>query len=671
MELSMGCQAKRRLRHRPVLESLEGRVVLATFGVPWHDASNLTLSFVPDGTKIAGHTSNLFQTLNAQEPTAVWEQQILRAFQTWAVEANINIAVVPDSGAPLGVAGQSQHDPRFGDIRIGAQPMSPEALSISVPNDPSLSSTLSGDVLINSNELFGGTNLNLTSVILHEAGHVFGIGDGTDPNSAMYSQYTGNTTLTPGDISALQSLYGVRAPDSHEGSSGNNSMNTATQIQPSGSSSPATPLVAFGDVSSNSDLDFYSLRMPSNYQGPVTFRLQSAGLSLLAPHLTILDSNGKVLGDAQADSMSGDIVTIHLNQAVPNATYYLEVQGATQDVFGIGSYGVAATFDAANTVSPDTLDTVLRGPYQALSANDITSLLQNPGQTLINNGHRDNEGVAMTQLTSTPGYAFNSHFETVGSLSASTAVNLYRVQTPSMQSGQNLVLTVTVRALDVNGMLPRVSILDGNMIPVSSQILANGDGTFSIQAAGLKPHGNYYLQVTSNGSTTNSVGNFALDAELGTAVANLSTFASGTLASTIDVQSYDFYVGESQLMQFVLSASAMGAPAGAAVQMTIVDSSGNVIDSLNATAGDTVSAGALFVTPGAYTIRFSMVGVTDPNAPPISYILNGEEISDPIGPVLQDPTLKPVYGSPTMPGIFTYPNGTTTTSSFLIVPKPK
>jgi hypothetical protein len=640
--------------------------VPATFGVPWHDASNLTLSFAPDGTQIAGHTSSLFQTMNAQEPTAVWQQAILRAFQTWAVQANINIGVVADSGDPFGVSGLSQHDPRFGDIRIGAQPMSPTALSISIPNDPSLSSTWTGDVLINSNDLFGGKNLDVFSVLLHEAGHVFGLPDSSDPNSPMDSNYSGVQTLTSTDIQNIQLLYGVRTPDSHEGSSSNDSMSKATQIQPPGNYTGATPLVAYGDVTTNKDVDFYAIKPPSNYEGPLTFRLQSTGISLLAPHLTVFDANGNVLGDAQASSDLGDTVTVHLNSANSNATYYVRVQGTTQDVFGIGSYGLAVTFDAANTVTSSTLDTILRGPYQSLSPNDINALLLNPDEALFNNIHQGDAGVDYTQLSPSPGYAKNSHYETVGSLSTLSDVTIYRFQSAASQNNQPLVLTATVRALAPNGTVPRVVILDGDMNPVSSQILANGDGTFSVQASGLKPSGNYFLKVTANGS----VGNYALDAEYGTTPANLSTLAGGNLGNSNSSQSYNFYVGENQLMQFVLSASGTQAPAGAAIQMTILDQNGNVIYSLTAAANDTVSGHALFLTPGAYTLRFSVVGVSAGSTPALSYLLKGEEITDPIGPVTDDPTVNPVYTNPTMPNYFTYPDGTTTTNTFLIVLPP-
>jgi hypothetical protein len=651
---------------RLVLEPLEDRAVPATFGVPWQDASNLTLSFAPDGTAIASHTSSLFQTLNGQMPTGDWQRAVLQGFQTWAVQSNINIGLVSDSGAPFGVSGASQHDARFGDIRVGAQAMAPDALSVSVPNDPALSSTWTGDVLINSNDDFGGNHLNLASVLIHEAGHVLSIGDSTDPNSPMYSQYTGALSLTSQDVANLQALYGVRSPDSHEGSSGNDSMNKAWQIQAPGSFTGATPLVVYGDVTTLRDVDFYAIKPPSNYNGPMTFRLQSTGISLLTPHLTVLDAKGNVLGDAQASSDFGDTVTVHLNQSSPGGTYYIEVQGATQDVFGIGSYGVAVTFDSVNSVAPSTLDSVLRGPYQALNPNDLNTLLTNPGQALFNN--RDHDGSAV-QLSPQPGYAQNTRYETVGSIATATDVNLYRIQPPNAPSGQGLVLTATVRALSPNGTVPRVTILDRDGAPVNAQVLANGEGTFTIQAANLRSGGNYFLKVTPNTALADVSGNYVLDASFGTAAANLSTFASGGLTDSTNQQAYNLYVGESQLMQFVLSASAAGAPAGTAVRMTITDAQGNVVYSLTAPPNDTASGPALFLTPGAYTVHFDLLGVIGGSAPPVTFQLLGEGISDPIGPVADDATLTPSYTTPTMPGVFTYPNGTVTTDSFLIVPQ--
>src|SRR5262249_15142040 len=143
------------LAFRPGLETLEAKRVPAQFGVPWHDPEHLTISFVPDGTLIAGDRSDLFQQLDTAQPTTDWQAQILQAFRTWAAAARINFSVVDDDGEPLGTPGPDQGDPRFGDIRIAARPMSPEVLSISVPHDPFLSGTWSGDILLNSNVAFG------------------------------------------------------------------------------------------------------------------------------------------------------------------------------------------------------------------------------------------------------------------------------------------------------------------------------------------------------------------------------------------------------------------------------------------------------------------------------------------------------------------------------------
>src|SRR4051794_38408126 len=109
---------------RPLaLEQLEDRCTPATSGVAWPDGQHLTLSFAPDGTQLGNYQNNLFHTLNAVAPTATWEREILRAFETWAANANVNVGVVADGGQALGTGGAVQGDGRFGDIRVGAAPM--------------------------------------------------------------------------------------------------------------------------------------------------------------------------------------------------------------------------------------------------------------------------------------------------------------------------------------------------------------------------------------------------------------------------------------------------------------------------------------------------------------------------------------------------------------------
>jgi predicted Zn-dependent protease len=165
------------------VEELEDRMVLTTFGAPWPDPEHLTLSFAPDQSPAAGG-SDLFRTLDALAPPAVWQTDILRAFQTWAQYANINIGLVSDDGAPLGVAGAPQDDPRFGDIRVAAFALDSQELAVASPFDV-LAGTNSGDVRLNSNDLTGANSYDLFSIFLHEAGHVLGVDHSNDPASPM------------------------------------------------------------------------------------------------------------------------------------------------------------------------------------------------------------------------------------------------------------------------------------------------------------------------------------------------------------------------------------------------------------------------------------------------------------------------------------------------------
>src|SRR6476659_9500819 len=88
-------------RPRPLcLQILEDRTVPVVWNNPWADPGNMTISFAPDDTDINGSPSHLYQELGPA--TSSWKQEILRAFQTWGSQVNINVSVVPDSGTPFG-----------------------------------------------------------------------------------------------------------------------------------------------------------------------------------------------------------------------------------------------------------------------------------------------------------------------------------------------------------------------------------------------------------------------------------------------------------------------------------------------------------------------------------------------------------------------------------------
>src|SRR5262249_5805151 len=153
----------------------------------------------------------------------------------------------------------------------------------------------------------------------------------------------------------------------------------------------------------------------------------------------------------------------------------------------------------------------------------------------------------------------------------------------------------------------------------------------------------------------------SLVVDFGQTVANLKTFSSGTLSSTQSAGA-NLYIAQNQLFQFVLSASAVNAPADARVHMTITDQSGRIVFDLAANAANPVSGSAVSLVPGAYTVRISAESVSGQPIAGLNYLLQGAGLSDPIGPVVGDPTLTQQYSNGD--GTYTYPDGTVTTDPY-------
>ena len=645
-----------------VFEQLEGRILRAAIGLPWRDPEHLTLSFAPDGTSIAGDSSDLFQDLNSQFPsTAVWQADIVRAFQTWATQTNLSIGVVADQGAPFGVAGLMQGDPRFGDIRIGARAMSPEVMSVTVPPNPYMSGTLSGDMILNSSANLNPNNL--FDVALHEAGLALGLVENTDPTSVMYPQINLLATLSPTDIQNIQALYGAPVSDPN-----NNTIATATPISQPPLYLGTTPLVAYGNLSADSDTDFYSVNPPLLYGGPVTIQLQTSGISLMQPQVQVYDHNFNLLGAAVSTSDVGDIVTVHLSRVNPLQRYYIEVNSPATDVLGIGRYALSVTYDSLSIVNPDSLPSILSGPYDSLSAGDLAGLLSGVSGILFQNNGLDINGTFLTAepLSSQPGYPASTQYNVVASLDGSGDVDIYRIQAPQAVGGLPNVLTVSLAQMPINGVLPVVSVYDTNANPVSALVLLNGNGTYVVQATGLTSGQTYYLKVAAAPAPAPAVGNYSLAAGFGTVPAVVQTFVAGTLSASELEDQYTMYVAQSQLFQFVLSTSAATMPSGIQVDVEIDDSTGAAVFHLVGALGATVSGASILLTPGVYRVSISVVNTNGATVPSIAYQLTGGDLSDPIGVATTDPSEEPMYPCPGDPSVecFCYPDGTYSTTPY-------
>src|SRR5262249_27609765 len=101
-------------------------------------------------------------------------------------------------------------------------------------------------------------------------------------------------------------------------------------------------------------------------------------------------------------------------------------------------------------------------------------------------------------------------------------------------------------------------------------------------------------------------------------------------------------------------------------QMTITDANGNVAFALTAPAGQTVTGPGVLLVPGAYSVRLTAVLPAGALAA-LTFELYGASISDPVGPVISDPTNSPMYTNPGNPSVYYYPDGTVSQNPFLLV----
>jgi len=98
---------------------------------PWKDnldgaddgVVDITYSFMPDGVKLdTGKVNSLNATMNGIFGNGNWQSIFAAQLNRWASVSNGKVAFQAVSDGPYGfnVSGATQHDSRFGDIRIGA-----------------------------------------------------------------------------------------------------------------------------------------------------------------------------------------------------------------------------------------------------------------------------------------------------------------------------------------------------------------------------------------------------------------------------------------------------------------------------------------------------------------------------------------------------------------------
>jgi hypothetical protein len=477
--------------------------------------------------------------------------------------------------------------------------------------------------------------------LLQEAGHIFGLGNSPRPESAMYTQYLGpRVGLDTTDVADIQTLYGAREPDRFEGRRGNEFPATATRLQfvswlgqlkgTDGTAGPA-PFVAAGDVTTLVDADVYAVRLPANARS-FTVALRTAGVSLLTARVTVLDSAGQVVASAAATDPASGNLTIAVNHAQPKGTYFVQVEGAEDDVFGIGAYRLAVGSAAADAVTPP-----------------------NPSGLINDDGTGPRPAVFLGNQHA--GDARRWDFAYRASVSAPEETDLYRVRT---RTGTPGTMVVAVWALEHGQLDPTVTVYDKRMRPVAAQVLSDDDGSYTLQIKDAKPNATYFVRVASSdaGIATNR-GNYFVGIDFRDQAIDLLPMAEGSLTQAEPDVSAAMTVHQAQLFHFALSVVSANMQVESAARLIVLDEDGDEVYTLFAGAGRSAT-GDVLLAAGTYTLVITG-GTRDPMAlmPDLTFQLEGLVRSDPIGLTPTDPS-----GDPTQPPAAAPPPTTTTTGPY-------
>jgi len=455
-----------------------------------------------------------------------------------------------------------------------------------------------------------------------------------------YYKYVGpRNGISSADQKAIQSLYGTRSLDQYDAARNNSLFSYATSM-----GNNASRMNIEADITTNGDVDTYKFTPPTSDTNPIvgfTVNLTTSRLSLLTASLKVYDVSGNLVASTY-DSLTGDL-KLTINNPKLGSAYYVQVS-STANTFGVGSYRLSVTYRYRD---------------------GTTNALQSTTPVPISDNQTNDTITTATNIPPRKGNLLDARFDFMyrGVICDSTDADYYKVQAPSV-TGQKL--NVLIWSLD-GRLVPKIEVFDATYTPVAYRLLANDDGTFSVEILNVIPGASYFVKVCATYPTgSRGTGAYFMGVDFSTkSPTALQSYAAGTLTTAVPKQVSVLTVGQNSLFEFILSADAGAAGAWTQVAMDIYDHTGKLVFRMLAYSGQLASTGHVYLEAGKYTIRYSAAAPPGALLGPVGYSLTGRLISGPIGPQTSDGSSSgtPTTVSPPSTGTNTA-GGTTWTSPY-------
>src|SRR5207244_6886541 len=134
--------------------------------------------------------------------------------------------------------------------------------------------------------------------------------------------------------------------------------------------------------------------------------------------------DGTTVGTVQSVNPQTGTLSLSLSSVQSKAFYYIRIESANADAFGVGAYQLKVVFD------PDAPDVVANGTL-----------------TKIDDNHTDDTIKTADVLDTADGYSANAHYNALASLRDATDTDVYQVRSAKVGNNQKGVMTVNVRAV--------------------------------------------------------------------------------------------------------------------------------------------------------------------------------------------------------------------------------